>query len=66
MSLQKRRSWKMIRPAAVCSLLTISQMTLWRWVKAGTFPQPVRLTERTVLFRRVDVARWVDERADAS
>ncbi len=32
-------------------VLPISSATLWRWVKTGTFPQPVKLSNRVTAWR---------------
>jgi predicted DNA-binding transcriptional regulator AlpA len=39
-----------------------SSPTLWRRVKAGEFPQPVRLSERVTAWRVEDVRRWMEQR----
>ena len=36
--------------------------TLWRWVKAGLFPAPVRLSVGITAWRAEDVQRWIAER----
>ena len=42
----------------ILSMVTFSDSTLWRKVKAGTFPQPVRLSKRRVGWREKDVLKW--------
>jgi predicted DNA-binding transcriptional regulator AlpA len=37
-----------------------SSATLWRRVKAGTFPKPVKLSERVTAWRVEDVRQWLD------
>ena len=32
--------------------------TIYRWMKAGTFPQPVRVGKRRVAWRESDIAAW--------
>ena len=49
------------RPGAPAPL-PFSSPTLWRKVKAGTFPQPVRLSERITAFRVGDVRAWLAKR----
>jgi len=41
-----------------------SSATLWRRVKAGTFPRPVKLAERVTAWRVADVRRWLANPAD--
>lgn len=40
-----------------------SSATLWRRVKAGTFPRPVKLSERVTAWRVEDVRQWLDAQA---
>ena len=37
-----------------------SSATLWRRVKAGTFPAPYKLSERVTAWRVEDVRLWLD------
>lgn len=34
---------KILKAKDICELLQISQTTLWRWRKAGQFPEPSRI-----------------------
>lgn len=40
-------------------LLPISHATLWRKVSDGTFPRPVKLSQRTTAWRAAEVRRWI-------
>ena len=40
-------------------VLPFSAATLWRKVKAGTFPAPVKLSERVTAWRVEDVREWL-------
>jgi prophage regulatory protein len=42
-----------------CTLLPFSAATLWRKVKAGTFPKPTKLSERVTAWRVGDVRAWM-------
>src|SRR5262245_37008098 len=44
----------------VAGLLQVSHRTLWRLVKAGRFPQPVRLNRKFVRWRRSDYEAWME------
>lgn len=45
----------------------ISNTTLWRWIRAGAFPAPVRLGPSPVRFwRRSDLEKWAADRAGRS
>lgn len=39
--------------------LPFSAPTLWRKVKAGTFPAPCKLSERVTAWRVCDVRAWI-------
>ncbi|HMZ86674.1 MAG TPA: AlpA family phage regulatory protein [Giesbergeria sp.] len=39
--------------------LPFSAPTLWRKVKAGTFPKPVKLSDRVTAWRVGDVRAWI-------
>lgn len=47
------------RPA----LLPFSAPTLWRKVKAGTFPQPFKLSQRVTCWKVSDVRAWMASQA---
>ena len=55
-----------IRPRDVVEMIGVSRTTLWRMVQAGTFPQPVRITERNRGFLLEAVETWMKARADAT
>lgn len=39
--------------------LPFSKATLWRMVNAGTFPAPIKLSERITAWRVEDVREWI-------
>jgi prophage regulatory protein len=41
------------------TIIPISSATLWRWVKAETFPAPVKLGPRVTAWRWDDVQAWM-------
>jgi len=47
----------------VPGLVPISPATLWRRVKSGEFPKPVKLSERVTAWRVEDVRAWMDSRS---
>ena len=52
-----------LRTPAVLALIGLSRTSLWRRVRAGDFPAPVRLGgagARAVGWRRADVERWLE------
>lgn len=40
-----------------------SNSTLWRQIRAGTFPAPVKLSEGITAWRVEDVRQWLDAQA---
>ncbi|MGO4416850.1 helix-turn-helix transcriptional regulator [Cupriavidus sp. KB_39] len=43
----------------ITGLLPFSRATLWRRVKDGTFPQPVKLSERTTAWATAEIRKWL-------
>lgn len=44
----------------VMEATSLSRSSIYRGVKAGTFPVPVALTTGRVAWRAADVAKWID------
>ncbi len=42
-------------------ILPFSASTLWRRVRAGTFPAPVKLSERVTAWKAEHIRQWLDE-----
>ncbi|EIN00391.1 phage transcriptional regulator [Paraburkholderia hospita] len=40
-------------------LLPFSRATLWRRVKDGTFPRPIKLSERTTAWPTAEIRKWI-------
>jgi prophage regulatory protein len=55
-----------IRPRRVLELIGVSRTTLWRMVQAGTFPRPVRITERNRGYILEAVEAWMKARTDGA
>lgn len=51
---------------AVLRTATFSESTLWREVKRGSFPQPIRISARRVAWRSSDVEEWIERKASLS
>ena len=45
-------------------LVPFSSATLWRKVKAGEFPAPVKLSDRVTAWRCSDVLAWLQSRGE--
>lgn len=50
------------QPELLDSYVPLDRSTVYRRVRAGTFPEPVRLGERRLAWKESDVQRWIDER----
>lgn len=46
------------------SIIPIAHSSLWRMVKDGRFPRPVKLSERVTAWKTDDVIAWVAEQGD--
>jgi prophage regulatory protein len=44
----------------------ISQPTIWRMRRNGTFPQPVSISPNRIAWREADVVAWVEARTAAA
>jgi prophage regulatory protein len=49
---------RILRPREVIKITGLCRTTIWRGVRAGTFPRPVRLTSGTIGWCQADVAEW--------
>jgi prophage regulatory protein len=57
---------QILRPREVVKITGLGRTTIWRGVRAGTFPKPVRLTASTIGWFQNDVAQWQAERRAAA
>jgi prophage regulatory protein len=57
---------QILRPAEVIKITGLCRTTLWRAVRAGTFPKPVRLTAITIGWCQTDLVHWLAERRAAA
>jgi prophage regulatory protein len=55
----------LLREREMIQILPFSSPTLWRRVKTGEFPQPVRLPGRMTCWRWGDVRDWLDSHGRA-
>ncbi|EIX1762584.1 AlpA family phage regulatory protein [Cronobacter sakazakii] len=46
----------------VITITTLSRMTIWRYIKAGTFPDCIKLGPKRVAWRRKDIMAWLESR----
>ena len=48
------------RQVQVLRLVPFSKSTLWRRVKEGSFPKPLKLSDRVTVWRVEDIRQWID------
>jgi prophage regulatory protein len=49
----------------VTEMTTLSRTTLWRMVRQGRFPRPIKISPNRVAWREYDVVDWVQARSEA-
>ncbi len=54
---------KMLRPPEVTVRTGLSRTTLWRRVRAGTFPAPVELGANSIGWPASEITAWLESRA---
>lgn len=54
-----------IRPRHIQQATGLHKATIWRLRRKGGFPEPIRLSDQAVGWRRSDVAAWLEARAGA-
>ncbi len=55
-----------IQDIQVANQLGVSRATIWRWVKLGYFPKPVKLSAGCTRWRIEDVDNWAESRAEVA
>ncbi|WP_159876847.1 helix-turn-helix transcriptional regulator [Aquitalea denitrificans] len=55
-----------VRLADLRQIIPLSDSSIWRRVKAGTFPTPVKLSERVTAWRAEAIRAWLDEQGQAA
>lgn len=53
-------SWPALR-----TLVPLSRATIWGMRREGKFPQPLRISNSRIAWRRSDVHAWIEQRAQA-
>jgi predicted DNA-binding transcriptional regulator AlpA len=66
MTTQIKHPIKFIDSSVVREITGASRSTLVRWVKAGTFPQPVALSPNKIAWVEAAVQNWAESRIAAS
>jgi len=53
---------KYVRMSQLTEIVPISKATIWRKLKDGTFPKPVKLGERITAWKFDDIEAWLAAR----
>lgn len=51
-----------LRKASLLKSFKISNSTLWRWVKSGKFPAPIKMSNRISVWRFDEVMIWLESK----
>ena len=62
MALQQPPPHKILRPKEVFERVKKSRVTLWRNVRAGTFPPPIQLGPNSIGWYEHEVEHWLETR----
>ena len=50
-----------LRAKSVAKGMDVSESTVWRYVKNGILPPPIRLSSRTTVWRAVDIDTAIEK-----
>lgn len=50
----------------VCKILGCGQVTLWRKREDPTFPKPIKLTDRKVMYSFEQIKNWVNKQTQSN
>ena len=53
---------RLLPPPVVCDRTSLSRTTLWRLVRAGTFPKPVTVSPGRIAWPESAVQSWIASR----
>ncbi len=53
-------SRRLLRAAEVKSMCSISNATLYKGINEGTFPKPIKISDRSVRWRLTDIDSWLE------
>jgi predicted DNA-binding transcriptional regulator AlpA len=45
------------------AIVPVTHATIWKWVREGKFPPPIKLSDTVTVWRLEDVRQWVQSRA---
>ena len=57
---------QMYRPAQLAALLGVHKITLYKWLRSGHLPPPVKIGPITVAWRASDIQAWLQKQEDTA
>lgn len=60
-----RESQLVKKPGNDAPIIPVSPATLWRWVRSGKFPKPMKVGPNTTAWRVADVRQWLQAQVAA-
>ena len=60
------RQDRLLTRAEVESITTLSRSSLYRKMRSGTFPEPIRIGDRAVRWRESEILDFIDSRPRAT
>ena len=51
-----------LRISEVIHRIDVSRPTIYRWMRAGTFPKQIAIGANSVVWLESDVTKWMDQR----
>jgi len=67
----KSNDQRVYRLSQLCStptrqgLLPVSPASIWRWIKAGTFPKPFKLGQNCTVWDSAEINLWIEAQRGA-
>ena len=55
---------QLLTSGQVAERVPVSDVTRWRWVRARTFPQPIKIARRT-FWRADEITAWIERQSAA-
>lgn len=50
-----------LKDRTVAAMVQVHPVTVWRWVRQGKFPKPIKLDTGSTRWRMSDVQEWMDK-----
>lgn len=63
--MQQTSTCRMLRLPAVMAMTGLGRDSVYRLARAGEFPKPRKLTERSSAWREDEIAAWIESRPTA-